>query len=58
MRSRGGTFGNSKRGFASVGKLRKKESQTPGPGAYRVPVKIANLPNYALPAASEEFKFV
>jgi hypothetical protein len=31
---------------------------TPGPGAYKVPVKVAEVPKYIIPKQNEEFKFV
>ncbi|CDW91133.1 UNKNOWN [Stylonychia lemnae] len=31
---------------------------SPGPGEYKIPVKVANLPRYALKKHNEEFKFV
>lgn len=33
-------------------------TDAPGPGAYKVPVKIADVPKYVIPKQSEEFKFV
>ena len=45
-------FGTSKRE-----EHRKKET-SPGPGHYKLPVKFAEVPRYALPNQKEEFKFV
>ena len=30
----------------------------PGPGAYKIPVKVADVPKYILPNKSDEFRFV
>ena len=34
------------------------KSGHPGPGAYRIPVKVADVPRYNLPIQNEDFKFV
>ena len=44
-------FGTSKRGS-------EIKEKAPGPGAYKVPVKIADVPSYAMPNKKEEHKFV
>lgn len=33
-------------------------SDTPGPGAYRIPVKIIDVPRYLIPNPEEKYKFV
>ena len=30
----------------------------PGPGQYKVPCRVADVPRYSYPARSEEFKYV
>ena len=47
-------FGTSKR--PEIGG--NKKMQTPGPGAYRVPTKIADTPAYNMPNRSPESKYV
>lgn len=47
-------FGSSKR--PEIGGSVK--NLTPGPGSYKVPVKIQNLPDFAMPGRSQDFKFV
>lgn len=44
-------FGTSQRG-------RDRSPETPGPGQYRIPSKISDLPQYALPDRKEEFKYI
>lgn len=44
-------FGNEKRGI-------NVKSDTPGPGAYKIPVKIVDVPRYLIPNPDERFKFV
>lgn len=34
------------------------KSDTPGPGAYRIPVKIIDVPRYLIPNPEEKYKFV
>lgn len=47
-------FGTSKR--PDIGGNRK--SQVPGPGAYKIPTKIQDVPPYALPNRKPESKYV
>ena len=47
-------FGSSKR--PEIGGNSK--FQTPGPGNYKLPNKMSNLPEYAMPGRSEDQKFV
>jgi hypothetical protein len=49
--AKGNIFGKTQRGTF-------KGTAGPGPGAYKVPVKVADVPAYALPNQKEEFKFV
>jgi len=47
-------FGSSKRpGIGGSSKL-----LTPGPGNYKVPSKIGNVPDFAMPGRSQESKFI
>jgi len=45
------SFGGSERSKTPI-------NDSPGPGAYKIPVKIQNEPSYLLPNKSEEFKYV
>ena len=44
--------------FTHDKRSKEKISETPGPGAYKVPVKIADVPKYLIPKQEEAFKFV
>lgn len=44
--------------FGTANRTSNNIGDSPGPGSYKVPVKVANLPRYALPSQNEEFKFV
>jgi hypothetical protein len=46
-------FGTSTRGAQKTTK-----DLTPGPGAYRLPARIQDVPSYLLPNRSQDFKFV
>ena len=45
-------------GFGSGTRTSIDKEKTPGPGAYRVPSRIQDVPNYLLPNRLEEFKYV
>ena len=45
-------------GFGSEKRGKTHTQGTPGPGAYRVPVKIIDVPKYLIPNQNEEFKYV
>jgi hypothetical protein len=48
-------------GVVSFGKALRKTfncDNGPGPGAYKIPVKFADVPKYLIPNQEEEFKFV
>ena len=47
-------------GFGSSQRQNQKTTKdfTPGPGAYRIPARIQDVPSYLLPNRSTEFKFV
>ena len=46
-------FGSSQRG-----NVKTTKDTTPGPGAYRIPARIQDVPSYLLPNRSVEFKYV
>jgi hypothetical protein len=31
---------------------------TPGPGTYKIPSKIADLPSFAMPNSDDKFKYI
>lgn len=37
---------------------RIKDKGVPGPGAYRIPVTFANVPNYLIPNRDENARFI
>ena len=45
-------------GFGTSTRSNFGKEATPGPGHYKVPCKVADVPRYAYPARSEQFKFV
>ena len=47
-----------KYGFGSESRSKGKSDAMPGPGAYKVPVRVADVPRYALPNRDETFKYV
>ena len=46
-------FGSSTRGRSNSTK-----DLTPGPGSYKIPCRIQDVPTYLLPTRAEEFKYV
>ena len=38
--------------------IRTTKDLTPGPGAYKLPARIQDVPSYLLPNRSSEFKYV
>ena len=36
----------------------KKPTDTPGPGHYKIPCKVADLPTFAIQNKSDEFKYI
>ncbi len=44
--------------FTHSKRLTFQKNEIPGPGAYRVPVKFADVPKYLIPKQNETFKFV
>lgn len=52
---KGGAMTRSKRRSSQ---LSSSLLATPGPGHYKIPVKVANIPKYALTEQDEKFKFV
>jgi hypothetical protein len=47
-----------KYGFGTSQRGRDRSPETPGPGQYRIPSKIQDLPQYAMPDRKDEFKFI
>ena len=45
-------------GFGKEEKSKKIKDSSPGPGAYKVPSKISDLPQYAMPNRPEEYKYI
>ena len=45
-------FGSSKRPELA------KKSTSPGPGAYKIPSRVAEVPDFAMPSRSQEHKYV
>jgi hypothetical protein len=37
---------------------RERSNDVPGPGAYKLPIKFAEVPNYLIPNRDESSKFV
>jgi hypothetical protein len=44
--------------FGTGGRNGSKKDTTPGPGHYKVPYHISQLPRYAMPDKAEEFRYV
>ncbi len=44
--------------FAKAIRDERQDLGVPGPGAYKVPVKVLDVPRYLIPNQNEEFKFV
>ena len=34
-----------------------KKTLSPGPGGYKIPVMLADVPSYAMPSKNDEFRF-
>lgn len=45
-------------GIGTEKRSKDLKSDTPGPGAYRIPVKIVDVPRYLIPNPDERYKFV
>lgn len=45
-------------GFGTGLRVIEKRDNSPGPGSYKLPSQISNLPSHALPNQNEDFKFV
>jgi hypothetical protein len=52
--------GNASNGFGFGSSTRGKggNDETPGPGHYKVPCRVADVPRYSMPNRLEEFKYV
>lgn len=55
--SQGNLLGGPNYGFGTGSRGKGHTDDTPGPGYYKVPYYIANLPRYAMPDRKEEFKY-
>jgi hypothetical protein len=44
--------------FGKEVKRSMKEDESPGPGFYKIPCRIAEVPRYVLPKQNEKYKFV
>lgn len=54
----GNHLGGPGYGFGSSGRGKFTADGTPGPGHYKVPCKVADVPRYSMPNRNEEFKYV
>ena len=45
-------------GFGKDAKSKQIKDTNPGPGSYKLPSKLADLPAYAMPNRSDQYKFV
>jgi hypothetical protein len=45
-------------GFGSSGRGTLGKDEVPGPGHYKVPCKVADVPGYSMPNRAEEYKYV
>ena len=45
-------------GFGSSTRAGEKGNNVPGPGAYKINVRVADTPAYAIPGKKEEVKYV
>jgi len=52
------TIKGSKFGFGTSKRDGERKDNSPGPGAYKIPVKVADVPKYVLPNYQEEHRFV
>ena len=48
---------NVSAGFGTSVRKGGKSDETPGPGHYKLPYKVADVPNYVLPDRPEEFRY-
>ncbi len=57
--SRDSSINGPKFGFGTDKRDHDKKNSTPGPGAYKVPTKVADVNKYVMPHnPGEEFRFV
>ena len=45
-------------GFGSETRGKMRKSDTPGPGQYKIPVKVLDVLKYIIPNQNPDFKFV
>ena len=50
--------GGPKFGFGTDSKSKPIKDSNPGPGSYKLPSKVADLPAYAMPNKTDQYKFV
>jgi len=53
----GGSVNGPQYGFGSGSRGKAKASDIPGPGHYKVPYRVAEVPKYIIPDKPEEFKW-
>lgn len=53
-----GGLGGPTFGFGTGSRHDQKKDNTPGPGHYKVPCHVQNLPTYAMPDRNENFRYV
>lgn len=44
--------------FSKSERIAFKGKEGPGPGSYKIPVQVADVPAYVMPNQKEEFKYV
>ena len=47
-----------KHGFGSSTRLYISDDKSPGPGSYKIPTHVSNVPSYSMPNRNPEFKVV
>jgi hypothetical protein len=51
-------FSGPKFGFGSSQRMPVRKDGEPGPGSYRIPTQVGNVPSYSMPNRNEKFKYV
>jgi hypothetical protein len=49
--------GGPKYGFGSSTRVNLKYDNSPGPGSYKIPVQVGNVPGYSMPNRNHTYKF-
>lgn len=53
------TLKGPKYGFGSSSRVKLKYDNSPGPGSYKIPVHVSNVPAYSMPSRSNHpYKYV